>query len=28
VSDRYMWPRAGDPVNRLLREVVARKGDR
>ena len=28
VSDRYMWPRAGDPVNRLLREVVARQGER
>jgi hypothetical protein len=25
VSDRYMWPRAGDPVSRLLREVVARR---
>ncbi len=24
VSDRYLWPRAGDPVNRLLREVVTR----
>jgi hypothetical protein len=28
VSDRYMWPRAGDPVSRLLREVVARKLER
>jgi len=26
VSDRYMWPGAGDPVGRLLREVVARNG--
>lgn len=26
VSDRYLWPRAGDPVGRLLREVVARVG--
>jgi hypothetical protein len=26
VSDRYLWPQAGDPVNRLLREVVARAG--
>jgi hypothetical protein len=24
VSDRYLWPHAGDPVNRLLREVVTR----
>ena len=24
VSDRYLWPRGGDPVSRLLREVVAR----
>jgi hypothetical protein len=27
VSDRYLCPRSGDPVNRLLREVVTRKGD-
>lgn len=27
VSDRYLWPRAGDPVNKLLREVTARAGD-
>jgi len=26
VSDRYLWPRGGDPVNRLLREVVTRAG--
>jgi len=26
VSDRYLWPSAGDPVNRLLREVTARAG--
>ena len=26
VSDRYLWPRSGDPVNRLLREVVTRVG--
>jgi hypothetical protein len=26
VSDRYMWPGAGDPVGRLLREVVTRTG--
>lgn len=26
VSDRYLWPRSGNPVNRLLREVVARTG--
>ncbi len=26
VSDRYLWPGSGDPVNRLLREVVARTG--
>ena len=26
VSDRYLWPKAGDPVNRLLREVVTRAG--
>lgn len=26
VSDRYLWPRAGDPVGRLLREVVIRSG--
>jgi hypothetical protein len=26
VSDRYLWPRAGDPVGRLLREVVTRAG--
>jgi hypothetical protein len=26
VSDRYMWPGAGDPVGRLLRAVVARTG--
>jgi hypothetical protein len=24
VSDRYLWPRGGDPVSRLLREVAAR----
>lgn len=24
VSDRYLWPGAGNPVNQLLREVVAR----
>lgn len=24
VSDRYLWPRAGDPVGRLLREVGGR----
>lgn len=24
VSDRYLYPRGGDPVNRLLREVTAR----
>jgi len=24
VADRYLWPRAGDPVERLLREVVTR----
>lgn len=24
VSDRYMWPRAGDPIGRLLREVSGR----
>jgi len=28
VSDRYLWPRAGDPVARLLREVVTRVGER
>jgi hypothetical protein len=27
VSDRYLWPHSGDPVNRLLREVVARSGN-
>ena len=26
MSDRYLWPRAGDPVGRLLREVAARVG--
>jgi len=26
VSDRYLWPRAGDPVARLLRELVTRAG--
>jgi hypothetical protein len=26
VSDRYLWPRSGDPVNRLLREVSVRAG--
>ena len=26
VSDRYLWPQSGDPVNRLLREVVTRAG--
>ena len=26
VSDRYMWPRAGDPVGRLLRDVTGRAG--
>jgi len=24
MSDRYLWPRAGDPVGRLLREVAVR----
>jgi len=28
VSDRYLWPHAGDPVNRLLREVMARSASR
>lgn len=27
VSDRYLWPQAGDPVSRLLREVVTRVGE-
>ena len=27
MSDRYMWPGGGDPVNRLLREIQHR-GDR
>ncbi len=27
VSDRYLWPDSGDPVSRLLREVVARVGE-
>ncbi|MDH3206893.1 MAG: hypothetical protein OEO79_09780 [Gemmatimonadota bacterium] len=27
VSDRYLWPHAGDPVGRLLREVTIRPGD-
>jgi hypothetical protein len=27
VSDRYLCPRSGDPVNRLLREVVTRAGE-
>lgn len=27
VSDRYLWPQGGHPVNRLLREVVVRSGD-
>jgi hypothetical protein len=26
VSDRYFYPRSGDPVNRLLREIVTRVG--
>jgi hypothetical protein len=26
VSDRYLWPRAGDPVSRLLREVTTQVG--
>jgi hypothetical protein len=26
VSDRYLWPRAGDPVNRVLRELSTRAG--
>lgn len=26
VADRYLWPEAGDPVGRLLREVVGRSG--
>ncbi len=26
MSDRYLWPRAGDPVGRLLREVTVRAG--
>ncbi|HSH75752.1 MAG TPA: hypothetical protein VLA09_08725 [Longimicrobiales bacterium] len=26
VSDRYLYPRSGNPVNRLLREVEARRG--
>jgi hypothetical protein len=24
LSDRYLWPRGGDPVNRILREVTQR----
>jgi hypothetical protein len=24
VSDRYLWPKSGDPVGRLLREVSGR----
>jgi hypothetical protein len=28
VSDRYLWPQAGDPVGRLLREVTTRMGGR
>lgn len=24
ISDRYFWPGAGDPVERLLREVAGR----
>ena len=27
VSDRYLWPDAGDPVERLLREVSTRSGN-
>lgn len=27
VSDRYLWPDSGDPVGRLLREVVTRVGE-
>jgi hypothetical protein len=26
VSDRYLWPQAGDPVGRLLREMITRAG--
>jgi hypothetical protein len=26
ISDRYLWPAAGDPVARVLREVVGRVG--
>lgn len=26
LSDRYLWPQAGDPVNRVLREVTTRNG--
>ena len=27
VSDRYLWPRSGNPVNRLLREVTIRSAE-
>ncbi len=27
VSDRWLWPDSGNPVNRLLREVAGRPGD-
>lgn len=28
LSDRYLWPAAGDPVSRLIREATSRGGER